>query len=542
MTAPATIAELFFARAREFADHPFLHAPLAVSTIYDIQEADFTFREALAAVDALTQTYARIGAGASSRVALALDNRPEFFIHFLALNALGASVVPLNSAMQEEELLFQIDHGDCALIVAASAHQERLTGIAARAAQSPAVCGPDEIATAPHLPGDGALRAGDARTREAALLYTSGTTGRPKGCVLSNDYFLAIARHYTALGGHVTFERGCERIITPLPVTHMNALACSFMAAIETGSCLIQLDRFHPKSWWQTVRESGATIMHYLGVMPAMLLTAPNSPEDDFSGRLKFGFGAGCDPRHHAAFEKRFGVPLIEAWAMTETGAGAWITASSEPRHVGARCFGRAPQGLEWRVIGEDGKDAPAGAPGELLVRRAGPEKRRHFFSGYLKDEEATEAAWRGGWFHTGDAVRVDESGHFYFVDRLKNVVRRSGENIAALEVESVLMRSAAVAGCVVVPVPDEIRGDEVMALVVAADGRKEERDARAIFDLAMENLAYFKAPGYLSFIDALPMTASEKVKRGEAKAIARALVAEGAAFNFTALKKPGKN
>jgi acyl-coenzyme A synthetase/AMP-(fatty) acid ligase len=213
-----------------------------------------------------------------------------------------------------------------------------------------------------------------------------------------------------------------------------------------------------------------------------------------------------------------------------------------EPRHVGARCFGRAPQGLEWRVIGEDGKDAPAGAPGELLVRRAGPEKRRHFFSGYLKDEEATEAAWRGGWFHTGDAVRVDESGHFYFVDRLKNVVRRSGENIAALEVESVLMRSAAVAGCVVVPVPDEIRGDEVMALVVAADGRKEERDARAIFDLAMENLAYFKAPGYLSFIDALPMTASEKVKRGEAKAIARALVAEGAAFNFTALKKPGKN
>jgi acyl-coenzyme A synthetase/AMP-(fatty) acid ligase len=239
-------------------------------------------------------------------------------------------------------------------------------------------------------------------------------------------------------------------------------------------------------------------------------------------------------------FERRFGVKLIEAWAMTETGAGAWITASHEPRHVGTRSFGRAPNGLQWRLVDEEGRDVARGDPGELLVRRSGADPRAHFFSGYFRDDAATEEAWRGGWFHTGDAVRVDDEGYFYFVDRLKNVIRRSGENIAAIDVESVLMRHPGVASCVVVPVPDEMRGDEVAALVLPA-GACDKAAARAIFDFAIENLVYFKAPGYVAFVDAIPMTASEKVKRGEAKAIGRDLVAKGAAFDFNAFKKSKK-
>ena len=226
---------------------------------------------------------------------------------------------------------------------------------------------------------------------------------------------------------------------------------------------------------------------------------------------------------------------------MTETGAGAWITASEEPRHVGARCFGRAPEGLEWRLIDEEGKEVAAREPGELLVRRAGAKPREHFFSAYFKDEKATEEAWRDGWFHTGDVVRVGDDGSFYFVDRRKNVIRRSGENIAAIDVESVLLRHEGVAGCVVAPVPDEIRGDEVAALIVAAEGANKERLAREIFDFAMEHLVYFKAPGYVGFIDKLPVTASEKVKRGDAKLIARKLVEDRACFDFTALKRPQK-
>ena len=156
---------------------------------------------------------------------------------------------------------------------------------------------------------------------------------------------MEVGRLYTGLGGYCRFETG-DRLATPLPVTHMNALAVSFMAMVMTGGCLVQLDRFHPSTWWQSLRDARATAFHYLGVMPAMLLKAPPSPTDDLRGVLRFGFGAGVDPRHHAAFETRFGVPLIEAWAMTETGAGAWITANREPRHVGQRCFGKRAAGL----------------------------------------------------------------------------------------------------------------------------------------------------------------------------------------------------
>lgn len=540
MTIGETVSEAFFDAARRHGDRPLFHTPSETRRFYDLETVDLSYTQAEKAVGALIGDYRRIGCSAGARVGLALENRPDFFLHFIALNSLGAGIVPLNCAMQADELAFQIAHSECDLIIVTPAHRARLAEAAANTKSSAAVIEPEMLAQAPAImprraPADGALK------REAAILYTSGTTGKAKGCILPNEYFLAIGDLYTGLRGAVTFEEGKERIITPLPVTHMNALACSFMAAIRTGSCLVQLDRFHPKSWWSTVRESGATIMHYLGVMPAMLLNAPASATDNIGDQVKFAFGAGCDPRHHAAFERRFGVKLIEAWAMTETGAGAWITASHEPRHVGARCFGRAPDGLEYRLIDEEGRDTPQGEPGELLVRRRGADPRKYFFSGYFKDEAATEDAWKDGWFHTGDVVRVDNEGNFYFVDRRKNVIRRSGENIAAIDVESVLMRHGEVAACAVISVPDEIRGDEVMALVKPSSDAKDQTTACAIFDFAMENLVYFKAPGFVAFVQSIPMTASEKINRGEAKRIGRDLHERGACFDFTARKKPVK-
>ena len=541
MSEPGTIWEMFLRSASRFESRPFLHAPEETARAYDIADTDYTFGEALAAAEALAKRYARIGCAPGLRIGLALDNRPSFFLHFLAVNSLGASIMPINSAMQPEELAYQIAHSECALIVSAPQHMEKLRAIADDLERQVGIVEASSLASAPMLAGTQGVGGAGGLEAEAAILYTSGTTGSPKGCLLSNDYFIAIGELYTTIGGLCRFDEGSDRLITPLPATHMNALACSFMAMMTTGGCLIQLDRFHPQTWWKTVRESRATIMHYLGVMPAMLIKAPESEDDNFSGQIKFAFGAGCDPRHHEAFERRFGISLVEAWAMTETGAGAWITASEEPRHVGTRCFGRAPEGLEWRLIDEEGKEVAAGEPGELLVRRAGAKPREHFFSAYFKDEKATEEAWRGGWFHTGDVVRVGDDGSFYFVDRRKNVIRRSGENIAAIDVESVLLRHEHVAGCVVAPVPDEIRGDEVAALIVAAEGANKEKHAREIFDFAMEHLVYFKAPGYVAFIDKLPVTASEKVKRGDAKMIARKLVEDRACFDFTALKKPKK-
>ena len=159
--------------------------------------------------------------------------------------------------------------------------------------------------------------------------------------------------------------------------------------------------------------------------------------------------------------------------------------------------------------------DVANGEPGELLVRRSGPDPRDGFFSGYLKDPDATELAWRDGWFHTGDAMRVGPDGHFHFVDRRKNIIRRSGENIAALEVEAAIADHPAIRQVAVIAAPDALRDEEVMACVVAsADALKTRAIAEAIQDQAFERLAYFKAPGYIAFVETLPTTATNKVQK----------------------------
>ena len=190
---------------------------------------------------------------------------------------------------------------------------------------------------------------------------------------------------------------------------------------------------------------------------------------------------------------------------------------------------------MEYRVVDEQDADVAPGEPGELLVRAKGEKPRNGFFSGYYKDETATEEGWRGGWWRTGDVIREGEDGSLFFVDRRKNVIRRSGENIAAVEVEAVLLQSPAVDNCAVCAVPDEIRGDEVFAFIVAKAGAA---DARAIFDHCMAHLTYFKAPGYIAFADTLPLTASQKVSRGQVKQMARIRVANNDCIDLRAFKK----
>jgi len=220
------------------------------------------------------------------------------------------------------------------------------------------------------------------------------------------------------------------------------------------------------------------------------------------------------------------------------------VMAHREPRHVGTSCFGRADAAMQWRLVDDAGADVATGMPGELWVRAGGSDPRRGFFRGYLKDDSATEQAWGGGWFHTGDIVQTDSEGNLYFVDRKKNVIRRSGENISALEVESVLNQHPLVQTCAVAATPDALRGDEVLACVVtrqpvAAADRNEV--ARVLVQHTVEQLSYFKAPGYVAFVDALPLTPSQKIQRGELKALAAQLPSEPHCIDTRALKKrPG--
>lgn len=531
-----TVFETFVTTTRAHAERPWIAVTPGTASAYGIAAGETSYAGALDDVLRLRAAYAAAGYGQGHRVGLLLENRPDFLLHWFALNALGASIVPLNPDLRSFELSYVIAHSGLVAIVAVPARHASLREAAGERAV-PVMAPEDRPApvTAP-------TRTDTTRTTttppsgEAALLYTSGTTGRPKGCVLPDAYFLHAGHWYARLGGLAAMRPGQERMLTPLPLFHMNALAYSAMAMLVTGGCLVPLDRFHPRSWWATVRESQATIIHYLGVMPAILMGDPPDPRDR-AHAVRFGFGAGVDAKLHAPFEARFGFPLIEAWAMTETGAGAVVAAHEEPRHIGTFCFGRPAADVACRIVRDDGAEAAAGEPGELLVRHAGPDPRAGFFREYLKDKAATDEAWAGDWFHTGDVVRRSADGSLHFVDRRKNVIRRSGENIAAVEVESALRQHPAVAAVAVAPVPDPVRGEEVFACVVLrADTAASDALAQDITSWCLERLAYYKAPGLIAFVPELPLTSTQKIQRGELKSLVATLIDQ--AHDTCALKR----
>jgi acyl-CoA synthetase (AMP-forming)/AMP-acid ligase II len=535
----ATVHQCFAATAARTPDAEFLFTESVTAKAYGIAPGAIRWGEAAAEVERLRAAYAEAGYGHGHRVGLLLENRPAFLLHWLALNALGVSVVPINAEMRSAELVYLIGHSEIGLAVTLPERAADLRAAAAQAGIAFETMGSgDAVPTAKTRPPRTSEAIGLGT--ECALLYTSGTTGRPKGCILGNAYFLRAGEWYAALDGVCGIRRDAERVITPLPLNHMNAMAFSTMVVLVAGGCLVQLDRFHPKTWLASARESRATIVHYLGVMPAMLLAAPDSAADK-DHAIRWGFGAGVDRKNHAPFESRFGFPLVEAWAMTETGAGACIMANREPRLVGTSCFGRQQDYVELRLTDDEGRDVPADVPGELLVRSAGDDPRRYFFSGYLKDEQATREAWAGGWFHTGDLVRRDADGNLFFVDRKKNVIRRSGENISAVEVESVLNQHPAVKTSAVAATPDTVRGDEVLACIVvreAIDASQRAEIAQSIVEHALAQLAYYKAPGYVAFVDALPLTASQKIQRGQLRELAHGLPGQAHCIDTRAMKK----
>lgn len=526
-TAQHTVYQTFRNTAIRCPDADFVHIPAQAATAYGGRAVTLHYGAAAQQVEALVAQYRASGLAGGYRVALLLDNRADFFVHWFALNALGVSVVPLNAEGSSADMAHVLGDSGAAMAVSLP---ERRALLAAAAPDLPV----HVVGSPPPRCIEAVLKAG---ADECAVIYTSGSTGKPKGCMLSNRYFLAFGDWYRSIGGLCRVEAGCDRLITPLPLTHMNAL-CSATVMVQSGGCIVQLDRFHPRSWWQVVAESRATIVHYLGVMPAMLLQIPPG-EFDRRHDLRFGFGAGVHPSHHLAFEQRFGFPLVESWSMTEVGGAAAVVASLEPRHVGTRCFGRPHASMEFRLVDADGRAVPRGQTGELQVRSAGSDPRAGFFSGYANQPALTEEAWAGGWFHTGDMVREGDDGALHFVDRSKSIVRRSGENIASLEVESVLNQIPGVRAVGVGPVDDELRGEEVMACIELADGvAPSQETAQRIFDAAGERLSYFKVPGYLAFVPALPLTTSQKLQRGELKLLSRRLVEQQQVFDLRHQKK----
>ena len=511
----STIPEVFFAAAKAYPQQPFLAVPANPARAYAPAGQSLSYAQAADAVQDLIHAYREAGFGVGHRVGLLLENRLEHFLHKLAMNALGVCCVPLNPDHRPPEMAYVIDHAKLDLVVVVEPMASLLQHALAASVHQAAV-----VHLNAHIVLPAAARVATSTTPDAAsiasVLYTSGTTGRPKGCLLSHRYELAAGRWYATRGGLVNFGEACERIYNPLPVFHVNALIFSFYCAMLKGNCQIQTDRFQVSRWFTEVHASQATVVHYLGVVVPMLLNQAHHPlERDH--RIRFAIGAGVDPQRHAEFEQRFGYPLVEIWGMTEMVRA--IFDADLPRQVGTRAIGRVQPGMQVRVVNDADEDVPDGTPGEMLVRDSASSPRRDFFSGYLDDEAATEQAWRGGWFHTGDIVVRDADGLLHFLERRKNIIRRSGENIAAAEVEEVLQSHPWVAQAAVLAVKDEVREEEVLACIVLKPGRAapagpDNALVRELFDHCDANLAYFKAPGWMWFTDEIPTTGTQKVQK----------------------------
>ncbi len=509
-----TVAEAFAATAAENGGAAFLIVPARADRDWHPAGVEVSYAEAAREVVELRERYAAAGYGLGHRVALLLENRPEFFLHYLALNGLGVGIVPINPDYRHDEVAYLLEHSEAELAVVVPYRVADVGSAAATCARSPAVVDALALPAVLPAPSGPAQEGAPGLATECALLYTSGTTGRPKGCMLSNFYFLTSGQTYCSLGGLIEIRPGRERFYNPLPLYHMNHLALTATAAMLTANALVLPERFSPMRWWPEVSATGATIVHYLGIVAPMLLNQPPGPDDRAHG-VRFGLGAGIEPQLHKAFEERFGFPMIEVWGMTET--GRIMAAAQEPRMIDTRAFGRPFAGFEARVVDAGGGEVPAGGEGELTVRHSPEAPRLGFFSGYLKNEAATEEAWRGGWFHTGDVVRRDASGMLFFVDRKKHIIRRSGENIAGAEVEAVLQEHEGVAQVAVLPVRDDLREEEVLACVVPMEGVAAGPElAEALFEHCNARLAYFKAPGWLLFLDRLPTTGTQKVQKSQ--------------------------
>jgi crotonobetaine/carnitine-CoA ligase len=276
--------------------------------------------------------------------------------------------------------------------------------------------------------------------------------------------------------------------------------------SLASGAGLVVLDRFHPSTFWRKVCEHEVTWFYCLGLMPRLLLDAP-APARPHT--LRAVHASAIPPELHRDLETRFGVPWFEAFGMTETGSDIRLGLDDHDECVGTGCLGRPVGGKEVRIVDEADEPVAAGVIGQLLVRGAG------MMAGYFCDPESTRTVLRNGWMHTGDLARMDDQGRVYFAGRTKDMIRRSGENIVAAEVEQVLQLHPAVRLAAALPEPDDLRGEEVHVVIVAANGHGLA-DFADLVEYCNTQLAYFKVPRYWTFAAELPLTASERVAKSE--------------------------
>jgi carnitine-CoA ligase len=489
---PATLAGAVRAAARRWPDR--------LAWRFDPGD-QLTFAD----VHRLTAGYAQAlrdrGVRSGDRVAVLLDNEAAFPLTWLALSLLGAATVPVNTRYQTADAGHVLRACQASSIVAGERFGPLLARLPADLPALRLTIPAAEIAASADRASVRAPDFGDPDPAGTAnIQFTSGTTGRPKGCILPH-------RYWTQLGGSLVTEfpyLGDQDVMLTAQPFHYIDPQWNVAAELLAGAELVILDGFHPSSFWSKVRQHRVTYFYCLGAMPALLLRMPADPADR-DHRVRAVQCSAIPPALHATLEERWGTRWYETFGMTETGADLHVTDEDHDELVGTGCLGRPVGDRQVRITDADGCPVPAGQTGEITLTGAG------MMDGYYDDPEATERAMRDGWFRTGDLGRMDSRGRVYHTGRIKDMIRRSGENVAAREVEEVLLTHPRIRLAAVTGVPDDVRGEEVKACYVSSDGSADVSPDE-LADYCGDRLAAFKVPRYWQPAADLPRTDSERV------------------------------
>jgi crotonobetaine/carnitine-CoA ligase len=449
------------------------------------------------------QTAARLelaGIGVGDRIHLHLSNRSEFLFLWFAAALLGASIVPTNTASSADEIAYIVGHARTRLSVTEASYDAVVGDAVVRAGSGSDVWSCDREELRNGVPAAADLPA-VSPLDELGVIYTSGTTSRPKGVIVTHANYLW-SGEIVAKGYGLT---PADRLIVTLPLFHANAQYYSTMGALQSGATLILLPRFSASRFIDQCIAHRATVASLFAAPIRMILLQEERPQwTQHTLRLVL-FAQNLTAAELAAWDRRVGAPLLQQYGMTETIGPPLMNPLWGDRDHST--LGRVTVGYTCRVVRADGSDAAIGEPGELLVSGIpGTTLTR----GYVDDPVATAAALGDGWLHTGDIVRVDQFGCFTFVDRSKDMIKRGGENVAASEIESVLADHPSVREVAVVGVPDPVRDEAIVAFVVNA-GPPNAEELQA---WCAERLATFRVPGQFVFCQQLPRTPVGKVQK----------------------------
>ena len=500
-SSPATLTELLSARA---ARHP---DKLALV----FKDRRWSYAEFQREVDRAANGFLRMGVERGDRIAFVLPNCPEFLFSVFALTRIGSVFVPLNPQYTAEEAEYVLHHSETSIALTSPELLPLIESVRGRLPDLKKVIVTGAAAFAGARSWDQFLAGVSANAPKihidpedlASITYTSGTTDRPKGVMLS-QYAYAFAPRMRAEGLGWTEN---DRVLCVLPLFHVNALCHTCLAMLSVGGSIVLLEKFSASRFWDEVRAHEVTTSSLMRTIPQILLAAPEKPGDS-DNPLRYVVTL-LSSEMHVRFEERFGVKAVPSYSLTEDLLSV-IGPRNLPREKLGSCgLPLAPEVHRIRIVDEAGNSLPPGCPGEIVKQSPVVMK------GYFKNPAATAKALKDGWLYTGDLGYLDEDGYLCFVDRVKDMVRRGDENISSEEVERVLNSHPAVAESAVIAVPDQIRGEEVKAyIVLKPPATPASISPEEIWNFCKPHLAAFKVPRYIEYRAELPKTPSSKVQK----------------------------